>query len=196
MILYFLNAVNDDPSELGNWFEDSGGSSPASSLPTSSDDCYIVGTCSNSGFSFNSLSVLSSGSLVYNSFTIVTSNEGTIDYNQGSIAYNAGTVVFNVGQIDNNVGTVTDNQGNVINAGTVTSNSVTVTNISGTVVTNTFSGTVSLFGGSVTTNDGLIILQVSVANGSGNVSSASTLNLSGMTATGPFSPPPAPRIWW
>lgn len=41
--LYFNNAVDSDWNELGNWWEDSGFTVPASSLPTSSDDLIVQG---------------------------------------------------------------------------------------------------------------------------------------------------------
>jgi len=66
MALYFFNTINQDWNTLGNWYEDDQQAVPASALPTSSDDVYVVQTCaSNSGSSAVAHDVEVSGGIVF-----------------------------------------------------------------------------------------------------------------------------------
>lgn len=103
--LYFNGAVDGDWNELGNWWENSSYTIPASSLPTSSDDVIIdVVVTTNSG---GPLSVINLTHNANGGCPLYITVSGSATFNAGY--NNAGTIdgvgIFNDGTVNN--GTVT-----------------------------------------------------------------------------------------
>ena len=194
MDLYFLNTVGADPTALGNWFEDAGGTISASGLPSGSDAVFIQsGVCDTSDFTRSTLTVEAAGSLTINpTGKEVADNNGTIVENQGSITVNDGTVTLN-----GSYGSVTTNNGVVAsNLSVVVDNYGQVNGNAGQVVTNHAGGTVTPPAcGSIVTNNGIAYIPA-IGGGSGELASASSSDLSGHASSGSVTLPSGSPNWW
>jgi hypothetical protein len=131
--LYFNGAVDDDWTEVGNWWLDDEHTEPAGRLPTSADSVVATASITASGQTVVNFT-MSAGGLVGNlnvtgmaTFNGDSINDATLNGNatfNGSL-YNGGTVTGNAtfnGSSYNNGGTVTGNatfNGSSYNDGTV-----------------------------------------------------------------------------
>ena len=159
--LYFNGAVNNNWSTLGNWWQDSNFTVPATSLPTSLDDVVSSAVISSKSggqptvrnFTTNSIlriDITVSGDAIFNenSYNDVTTVTGNVTYN--NTASNGGSVIGNV--IFNNssftYGTIT---GNVVFNDNSSQANVGV--ITGDVTFNDNSGSSGRINGNATLND-------------------------------------------
>lgn len=116
--LYFNGAVDGDWNNLSNWWDDSGFTTPASALPTSSDSVVASATISSNGGSAPTVvNFTINGSNQYLGITLTVTGIATFNdttYNVGNIT---GEVEFNDssanGQLGSIIGNVTFNDNSI-----------------------------------------------------------------------------------
>jgi len=153
--LYFNSAVDGDWNTLGNWWDDSGFTTPASALPTSSDSVIASATISsNSGSAPTVIDfTIGGGSYTIQLSSTILTVTGTATFNDstsllaqinGSVVFNdtsfndngviVGNVVFNDSSYHDGTGTQYGITGNV----TFNNNSYCIGPIDGNNITVTF----------------------------------------------------------